>query len=49
MMLLGCMSMGSKVSTLPGTDSLVVKIAETGSDLRKMLDSVPLRTVTVNV
>lgn len=48
-MSLGCISIGSNFSTLPGTDSFVVNMAETGRDLRRMLDSVPLRTTTVNV
>jgi hypothetical protein len=39
----------SDLLTLPGTDSIVVKIAETGNDRRRTCDSVPERTTTVKV
>lgn len=34
-MSLGWISIGSNFSTLPGTDSFVVKLSETGKDLKK--------------
>jgi len=35
-MSLGWISIGSNFSTLPGTDSFVVKLSETGKDLKKI-------------